>query len=650
MALRTPLPVQPNMYMTDTAGRPLDGGRVYFGESGKDPELYPIDVFYDEQLTIAAAQPVITKNGFLNIGGNTVGIYGTADSYSVKVLDAHGVQVLYLSSMKNNDNFIAALNSAVEKSVQETQEIKQSLNIGLQEKSDEIAVVDSKLIQAKSELEIKDAELQGQINSVGGGKFAYTTYAKMVAAAALPAEDPLKIPPNASIDVTNDTDTTKNGTYSYDGSVFTKSPYDPLALSKSYTDSKTKNLNSSVDTNLMNFTDAVDNVYAAFDKDASLQLSAPAYVNGKELTAGGDVKINAARHQSILTLQPKIKTLIPVATQSEDNLINRMPAGITTPTGLVYFYHQQIEGFDGDNTGSELYKAIITIDGNLNVTVVSRELFLSPDEPRGIVKHPMLGRTSDNRIILMYEKRLETTDIYVRYQCYSDDEGLTFTAPTIVAPNGVNPAAKSVLGTTGTILTARDNRLVVPMYTGGGSPYVIYSDDDGATWEFSSIVPSIRYAAEPSITLDLDVNILMDLRNGYLEGSTINYRAKAISYDNGQTWSLFDSQKITPVAKNQGTVFTDTSIGAILHTYNAATTRDHYTIALSYDNGKTFPYRYRPFSDTWYGGYSQVLKWREGVYIVIIEYADDYIGTNKNENAGLVVLNLSEVLSNVSYY
>lgn len=227
MALRTPLPVQPNLYMTDTAGRPLDGGKVYFGESGKDPETYPIDIFYDEALTIAAPQPVTTKNGFLSASGNIIGIYGTADSYSVKVLDAHDVQVLYLPSMTNSDSFVALLDAEIERSKQEAQAIKQDLS-----------AINTDLSQTKSELESKSSSLQNQINSVGGGKFAYTTYAKMVAAAALPAEDPLKLPANSSIDVTNDTDGTKNGTYAYDGTTFTKSPYDPLTLSKSYADAK----------------------------------------------------------------------------------------------------------------------------------------------------------------------------------------------------------------------------------------------------------------------------------------------------------------------------------------------------------------------------------------------------------------------------
>lgn len=398
------------------------------------------------------------------------------------------------------------------------------------------------------------------------------------------------------------------------------------------------------DDRLHNFVDTTDAVYAYFDTDANLQMQGDIYKDGVLVSNASATTASRIRHQNLLTLQPKFKSLTAVATKAEYNLINRMPSGISTPTGLVYFYHQQIEGFDGDNTGSELHKAIITIDANLNVTVVSRELFLAPDAPRGIVKHPMLGRTSDNRIILMYEKRLETTDLYVRYQCYSSDEGLTFSEPTLVTPTGTSPAANSILGTTGTILTARNGRLVVPMYTAGGKPFVIYSDNDGVSWAFSQWLP-VTYTYEPSITLDLDGNILMDMRGG-----TLGYRQKYKSYDNGVSWQQFVSEQITPVAANQGVVFTDSSIGAILHTYNAATTRDNYTIAVSYDNGKTFPYRYKPMPDIWYGGYSQVLKWREGVYIVIIEYADDYIGTNVNENSGLIILSLSEVLSNVRYY
>ena len=101
MALRTSLVAQPHLYMGDTQGRPLDAGKVYFGEPNKDPELYPINVYYDEALTIAAPQPIRTMGGFMNANGQMVEVYAAETTYSVKVLDGYGRQVFYQASMNS---------------------------------------------------------------------------------------------------------------------------------------------------------------------------------------------------------------------------------------------------------------------------------------------------------------------------------------------------------------------------------------------------------------------------------------------------------------------------------------------------------------------------------------------------------------------
>lgn len=101
MALRTSLVAQPHLYMGDTQGRPLDAGKVYFGEPNKDPELYPISVYYDEALTIAAPQPIRTMGGFMNANGQMVEIYAAETTYSVKVLDGYGRQVFYQENMSS---------------------------------------------------------------------------------------------------------------------------------------------------------------------------------------------------------------------------------------------------------------------------------------------------------------------------------------------------------------------------------------------------------------------------------------------------------------------------------------------------------------------------------------------------------------------
>lgn len=104
MALRTSLAPQPHLYMGDTTGKPLDYGMVYFGEPNKDPEYYPIDIYYDESLTVAAAQPVRTKGGFLNANGDMVEVYAAETEYSVKVLDGYGRQVFYQPSMSKTNS------------------------------------------------------------------------------------------------------------------------------------------------------------------------------------------------------------------------------------------------------------------------------------------------------------------------------------------------------------------------------------------------------------------------------------------------------------------------------------------------------------------------------------------------------------------
>lgn len=248
----------------------------------------------------------------------------------------------------------------------------------------------------------------------------------------------------------------------------------------------------------------------------------------------------------------------------------------------------------------------------------------------------------------MYEKRLETTDKYVRYQCYSSDDGVTFTPPTVVAPLGINPAGatgNSALGTTGTIVTAKNGRLIVPMYTVGGTCYCIYSDDDGNTWTFSAWVDPAKVSGfEPSITLDMDYNLVMDVRP-----KTPSYRLKAKSTDNGVTWQAMTTQQI-PSATNQGVIFKDESIGLMIQANNReqSALRIKYSLSLSYDNLNTFPFVYMPFEPTWYGGYSQIIKWTDGIYIIAIEYADKFLSVNNNENAGLLLLSIKEVLNNVS--
>lgn len=101
--LRSALEVQPHLYMGDVTGRPLDYGKVFFGQPHQDPEFYPIDIFYDEALTLPAIQPVRTKGGFLNANGDICEIFAKELTYSVKVLDQYDRKVFYKSDMSRTN-------------------------------------------------------------------------------------------------------------------------------------------------------------------------------------------------------------------------------------------------------------------------------------------------------------------------------------------------------------------------------------------------------------------------------------------------------------------------------------------------------------------------------------------------------------------
>lgn len=683
--ITTPFPL-----FSDIDGSPLEAGFLFLGENGQDAELNPITVYWNEEKTEVATQPLRTRNGFIVKDNQPAKIFIDVDVCSISIKDRyqnaiHQVLSFEQLSSVNGVKGLIAVEQARATAAEDA--LGQAIVATKEDLSNSINVETSRATAA-------EAAIDAKVNANGVGNRAYKTYADMDA-------DKANIPAKSKVTVTNDATPSNNGDWQWDGTTFTKSIYDPISQANDYTDQKTKNisetpsavlderrdknlntyryttldgkhfligLNGSVQDNFKTLYDAAKNiptfqknsilaelrdsvgqVFSYYDISGNPYFLSDVYIAGKSLNSRINETNLQNRYQGILMEKfSAIKSLVPVALKSEDNLIKRMPAAIKTPTGLVYFYHKQIAGFDGDLTGSELWKAIITIDDNLNVNVVSRELFLAPDQPRGIVKHPMLGRTSDNRIILIFEKRLETTDNYIRYQCYSNDQGLTFTTPTPVTPTGTNPAGvsgKSALGTTGTITTAKNGRLIVPMYTVGGTCYCIYSDDNGSSWKFSGWVNSSQVSGyEPSISLDMDENLIMDVRP-----KTATYRLKAKSYDNGETWKLFEGQQV-PSATNQGVIFRDKEIGAMIQANDAtqSDSRTKYSLFISYDNAVTYPFVYMPFSETWYGGYSQIIKWKDGIYIISIEYADSFISVNNNENAGLLVLSLKEVLKNVS--
>lgn len=82
----------------DRRGRPLDGGSVYIGEAGQNPQTHPVDTFFDAGGTVPAPQPLAVIGGVITNAGNPALVFADDDQFSMRVKDADGVDVFYLAN------------------------------------------------------------------------------------------------------------------------------------------------------------------------------------------------------------------------------------------------------------------------------------------------------------------------------------------------------------------------------------------------------------------------------------------------------------------------------------------------------------------------------------------------------------------------
>lgn len=82
----------------DLAGGLLDSGYVFIGDADDDPEVSPIQVYWDAALTIPAAQPLRTRGGVIVNAGAPAIAYVAAADYSMRVRDADLSLVSYVPS------------------------------------------------------------------------------------------------------------------------------------------------------------------------------------------------------------------------------------------------------------------------------------------------------------------------------------------------------------------------------------------------------------------------------------------------------------------------------------------------------------------------------------------------------------------------
>jgi hypothetical protein len=92
-----------------TDGLPLENGYIWVGTVNLNPQVNPISVYWDSALTIPAALPIRTLNGYPVYQGTPSRFYVASD-YSIQVLDSKG-SLVYTSLNGNVSSGSAATNA-----------------------------------------------------------------------------------------------------------------------------------------------------------------------------------------------------------------------------------------------------------------------------------------------------------------------------------------------------------------------------------------------------------------------------------------------------------------------------------------------------------------------------------------------------------
>jgi len=88
LSVQVPYPV-----FYDRDGQPLDNGNIYIGIANLDPTTNPLQVYYDEALTITASQPLKTSNGYVYRNGTPAQLYVNATNFSIAVKNSNNTLV-----------------------------------------------------------------------------------------------------------------------------------------------------------------------------------------------------------------------------------------------------------------------------------------------------------------------------------------------------------------------------------------------------------------------------------------------------------------------------------------------------------------------------------------------------------------------------
>ena len=264
-------------------------------------------------------------------------------------------------------------------------------------------------------------------------------------------------------------------------------------------------------------------------------------------------------------------------------------------------------------------------------------------------KNPAPVILPSGRVLLLYlwnksiasEKDRTTREVYI---IHSDDDGLTWSEPRNITASVYREGWRWYgLGPCHAIVKMRDphrGRIVVPARhnteDGPTRPHVIYSDDDGETWQIGGIVD--RAKATESTIVELSNGALMiNCRN---QKNDETHRVVAVSSDGGESFGPARLEPAHPEPRGcQGSLAfhslnAETGRGNIIFSNPAnEKIRSDGTLQLSTDDGATWTgrYRYAPAPAPYFTGYSDIAVFADGSIGVLYERGEYEEGESKGE-------------------
>lgn len=321
----------------------------------------------------------------------------------------------------------------------------------------------------------------------------------------------------------------------------------------------------------------------------------------------------------------------------------------------VFFIQRHSSRLVGDGQGMRLVSKLITVDPVAKtISAGETEVIEEPvgwSEGLGITCHTQICRLRSGpnagRVVMLINRNTNGTGIsgptliYSVFVMFSDDDGATWTTPIEVLAGGLaNYQAVTGNGDLVEILTGEHaGRLVAPLYT-PTFKYGLISDDYGVTWYKSDGIAVGVQSSEPTMALCNDgATLLMTIRND--ASPYTRYQTK--STNGGISWT-------TPAAHPDllGPACNNSSWGdgnkILLSGPTHSGLRMKSRIRVSTDDGGSWQDYYKPIPLNQNFGYSCARPLTQDLLLIAFESnTDAQQGFNIDEHIKVLVVNQLEI-------